>query len=610
MKQLKLSILILTIISCNYIAAQNFTAQASKTKVAVGETFQITYTLNTSGGGFKAPNLSDFDIYGGPNQSSNMVFSNGNFSQTISFSYILAPKKEGKLTIGPASINTSSGTVKSNTLTIEAVKGNTQSNQGNAQNNNQNVTPPSSHDLGDNLYIKTIINKSKAYLGEEITVTFKIYTRVDVVQLNVSQMPSCDGFFMQDGKVNEQTTENIDGINYLTAELKKTFLIPLKTGKITIDPIEAECVIRQESKKKSRNIFDQIWGTYENVAVKVKSKPVTVEIMPLPESGKPENFSGAVGSYSMKAELNNNKVKANESINLTIDISGEGNIKLVDPLKISFPDDFEVYDPKITEKIIAGSGGISGSKKFEYLLIPRYPGKYSIENIGFNYFDPEKKQYITIPSPDLIIDVEKGDESSSQNASVYNPKNKEDVKILGTDIRHIKTGNLDLQPQNNYFFGTPAFYLSLSSPLLAFLLFIIVRKKHIENNKDVVLVKSRKANKMALKKLHVAEKHMKANQKDLFYIEISKALYGYLSDKLNLPTSDLTKDNITHLLNKKSVTQNTINHLLDTLNSCEYARYAPNAVSSDLNTIYNNTLELITGIEHEIAINHRHKNLE
>jgi len=602
MKFFRYVLTFLFLLSIQLLQAQTFVAQTSKTKVATGETFQISFTLNTNGSGFKAPSLNDFEVYSGPNQASNMTYSNGAMSQTLSLSYILAPKKEGKFTIGPAAINTQTGIIRSNSLTIEVYKGsnsNNQNSQNNNQNNTQNVTPPTTQDVGDNLFIKTSINKSKVYLGEEITVTFKLFTRIDVVQLNVTKMPSCDGFFMQEGKVNNQTTENIDGVNYLVAELKKSFMIPLKTGEITIDPLEVECVVRQQSKKKARDIFEQFWGSYENIAVKIKSKPTTIDVIALPEKGKPENFSGAVGNYSMKAQLTKDKIKANESINLIIDISGKGNIKLIDPFKINFPEDFEVYDPKTTEKIVAGTTGITGSKKFDYLFIPRYQGDYSIDNIGFNYFDPEKKEYIVIPSPTFSIHVDKG-EGNAANASVYDPKNKEDVKVLGTDIRYIKTNDLELKQKNEFFFGTIKFYSGLATPFVAFIAFILIRKKKIEEDQDAVSVKSRKANKMAKKRLVIAEKHIKTNDKDNFYIEISKALYGYLSDKLNLPTADLAQENIAQILKEKAVTDTTISQLLETINTCEYAKYAPSAVSGDLNAIYSKTVELITAIDHEL----------
>jgi len=599
MKYLKyISLLVFCCLHYSLAKAQTFTAHASKTKVAVGEIFQISYTLNTNGAGFKAPSLSDFDIYEGPNPYHRQDFdlNTGTLKQTVSYSYILAPKKEGKFTIAPAQINTANGAVKSNSLVIVVTKTTPKSNSNNSL---QNSSPATTSDTEDNLFIKAHLSKTKAYLGEELVLSFKIYTRVDVLQLNVTEMPSCDGFYMQEGKVDGQTNETIDGVTYLVADVKKSFIIPLKSGKITIEPIELECVISKPSNKKAKSFIEQFFGAYENIPVKIKSNPVTVEVLPLPEEGKPENFSGAVGSYSMKAQINKESIKANESINLTIDISGEGNIKLVDPLAIDFPEGFETYDPKTNEKIIVGNRGVSGSKSFDYLFIPRYKGDYKIENIAFNYFDPDKKEYITIPSPTFNIHVDKGDDNAT-NQNVFIPGSKEDVKILGTDIRHIKTGDLNIKDKNDFFFGSILFYSGLAAPLLAFITFLLIRKKQIEESKDIIALKSKKANKVALKRLKAAEEFMKVNDKDAFYIELSKALFGYLSDKLNLPTVDLSQENISQLLKNKQISDNTISRVLDTINNCEYAKYAPGSVSGDLNAIYNQTVELITNIENEI----------
>lgn len=586
--------------------AQKLTAQASRSKVAVGETFQISFTLNTNGSNFKAPALNDFEVYSGPNQSSSMSFINGAVSQSITLSYIVAAKKEGKFTIGAASVTASGGTIQSAPFVVEVVKGNANSgsqSQGNTNAAAQTPSAPASENVGDNLFVKTTVSKTKAYMGEQITVTHKVYTRYQLRGFQDIKFPDYTGFWSQDAPGNQQiqvTTENMDGVTYQVGELKRTYLFAQRSGKLEIEPMNIECVVRKQSNKRPRDIFEQFFGGgYEDATYSVKSKPVAIEIVPLPEANKPADFTGAVGSYSFKAQLSKDKVKANDAINLTIALTGKGNIKLVDPLKINFPEDFEAYDPKTKENITSNSGGVSGSKTFDYLLIPRHEGEYKIEPISFSYFDPEKKQYVTLPSPEFNIHVDKGDGTDAA-ASVFNPRSKEDVKILGNDIKYIKTNNIVLKPKEGYFFGSGLFYLSLISPLLLFVAFVIVRRKNIEENKDVVAVKSRKATKMAKKRLVLAEKYLQANNKELFYVEIFKALYGYTSDKLNIPVADLSKDNIKEKLQSKNVSEATTQQLLAILDSCEYARYAPSAVSGDLNSIYNTTVELITKVENEI----------
>ena len=601
-------ILLLFVAIANTAVAQKFTSSASKTKVAVGETFQLTYSLNANGSNFKMPALNEFDVYSGPNQSTSMSFVNGAMSQSISLSYILSAKKEGKITIQPGSVSVNGATVQSNSLVIEVVKGSpTTQNQQNPNNPNQqqqNPTAPSSEDVGNNLFVKTTVNKTKVYQGEQITITHKVYTRYQLRGFQDIKFPDYTGFWSQDVPSNNQqiqlANENVDGVVYSVAELKRTYLFPQRSGKLTIEPMKVEVVVRKQSNRQPRDIFDQFFGGgYVDANYSVKSKPITIDVIPLPEANKPAGFAGAVGDFSFKAEVNKDKVKANDAINLTVTITGKGNIKLVDPLKVNFPEDFETYDAKTKENISATVNGVSGSKTFDYLAIPRHEGDYKISDINFSYFDPEKKQYITLPSPEFKIHVDKGKDGEG-GASVFNPRNKEDVKVLGNDIRYIKTNNIILRPKENYFFGSTLFYLGLISPFILFLAFIIIRRKRIEQNKDVVAVKSRKATKMAKKQLLLAEKHLKSSNKESFYVEIFKALYGYVGNKLNIPTANLNKETITDSLRIKAVTEATIQQLMSTLDNCEFAHYAPTAVSGDLKSIYDNTVELITKIENEI----------
>ncbi len=597
-------ILVFIVSLTNAASAQKLTAQASKTKVVVGEQFQLSFSLNSSGSNFKAPPLNDFDVYSGPNQSTSMSYVNGSMSQSITLSYVVAAKKEGKINIGPASVNVNGAIIQSNAFTIEVAKGaaNAQ-NQGSANQAVQNPSAPTTENLSDNLFVKTIVSKTKAFLGEQITVTHKVYTRYQLRGFQDIKFPDYTGFWAQDVPNNPQiqvVNENIDGVSYQVGELKRTYLFAQRSGKLEIEPMNIECVVRKQSNRSPRDIFEQFFGGgFEDATYSVKSKAVAIEILPLPEANKPADFSGAVGNYSFKAQISKDKIKANDAINLTITLTGKGNIKLVDPLKINFPEDFETYDPKTKENITSGANGVSGSKIFDYLIIPRHEGDYKIDPIHFSYFDPEKKQYITLSSPEFNILVGKGKESE-EPTNVFNPRSKEDVKVLGKDIRYIKTNNIHLEPKGNYFFGSPLFYLGLISPFFAFIGFVFLRRKNTEQNKDAIAVKSRKATKMAKKRLSLAEQYLKSNNKEQFYMEIFKSLYGYISDKLNILAADLSKEHISNTLKAKNVNEATIQQLIETLDNCEYARYAPSAVSGDLNSIYTKTVELITKIEHEI----------
>jgi len=598
-----LFILLFFIYLANVSLAQKLTAQASKNKVAVGESFQISFSLNTSGSNFKAPALNEFDVYSGPSQSTSMSFVNGAMSQSISLSYIIAAKKEGKINIGPASINMNGTIIQSNSMTIEAFKAGSSNaqHQGNNNHSNQNSGAAAAENISENIFVKTIISKTKAYLGEQITVTHKIYTLYQLRGFKDIKFPDYTGFWAQDIASNAQiqvVNENVNGVNYQVGELKHTYLFAQRSGKIEIEPMKIECVVRKQSNKKSNDIFEQFFGGgFEDATFAVKSKAVTIEILPLPELNKPAGFSGAVGNYTFKTQLSKDNIKTNDAINLIVTLTGRGNIKLVEPSKMDFPEDFETYDPKIKENVVAGPNGVSGSKTFDYLIIPRHEGDYKINPLNFSYFDTEKKQYVILPSPEFNIHVIKGPEDNNPAASSLNFRSKEDIKVLGNDIRYIKTTDIQLQPKGDYFFGSKLFYLGMVLPFFAFFGFLIVQRKNAELNKNAVAMKSRKATKMAKKRLILAEQYLKSNNKEKFYVEIFNALYGYVGDKLNILIADLNKEHISEKLIARSVDSETIQQLLTTLDNCEYARYSPSAVSSDINDIYNNAVQLITKIE-------------
>jgi hypothetical protein len=592
----KLIIYFLLIISAtNHLLAQKLTIQTSSTNVAVGEPFQVTFSMNGAGSEMKVAHLNEFDIFQGPYNSSSMSVVNGVVSQSYSLTYVLGAKKEGKISLGPATITVNGNTIQSNTVVINVSKAS--ANSGGGQSN----APGAAKADGDNIFMSATANKTKVYVGEELTLNFRLYFRIDVVNYHVSKMPAMDGCFVQDEQINPSATrqEIIDGKQYMVADIKKTYVIPQRSGKITIDPMEGDFLIRQQSTRRPQNLFDQIMGGgYEEAKIKLRSKPITIEVIPLPEEKKPEGFAGAVGNFSFKASLSKEKVKANEAINLTVTLSGKGNLKLIDPVKVNFPEDFETYDPKVTQNLTT-TNGLGGSKTFDYLIIPRHEGEYKIDNLNFSYFDPVKKEYVVLPSPEFNIHVDKGD-PGDVNASVYTPRSKEDIKVLGDDIRYINTKTPEFTPAEDYFFNSAGFWTGILLPILGFITFYFVRKKNIEMNSDAIAVKGRKATKMARKRLTIAEQNLKGANKEQFYIEISQALYGYASDKLNISVANLTKENISNALKQKGAKDQTIEHLIETINTCEYARYAPNAVSGDLQTIYNNTVELITTLENEI----------
>jgi hypothetical protein len=597
-----LLIFLLFISSWTIAQTPTFVAQVSKNKVVVGEVFQIAFTLNGSGSNLTYPNLNDFDIYSGPNQSQSMSMVNGNISQSITLSIFIAAKKEGKFTIGPATVVSGGQKLETKPVIIEVSKANAQQNPSaqSGQSQKQEKNQYASEVSGDDLFVRTYLSKTKCFLGEQITLTQKVYSRVDLRGFQNVKFPPYNGFWSQQENTNQQINlrqENVNGVMYYVADYCTVYLFPQRTGAITIDPVELDCIVRRQTKRQPRNIFEQFFGAggYEDVAIKVKSKPVKVDVQDLPTENKPLEFSGAVGDFGYKAELDKYQVKANEAINLKITISGKGNIKLLEPLKLNLPESFEAYDPKINENIKT-NGGVSGSVTYNYLIIPREKGEYTLNNLNFNYFNPDKKQYVSLPSPDIKLTVLEGDPGSAQ---IISP-NKKDVKEGENDIRYIKTGDLGLKKVDEEFFSSITHYLLLIFPTLLFFAALFLVRQHIKANSNMTAVKERKAAKLAKKQLAIAEKHMISNNKDLFFTEVLNALNNYIGDKFTLSIVDLSKEKISEMLLSRNVFDATTKNVIETLNTCEYAKYAPSAVTGDLKKVYQDTIELISQIEEQI----------
>jgi hypothetical protein len=341
-------------------------------------------------------------------------------------------------------------------------------------------------------------------------------------------------------------------------------------------------------------------SSYKDVPYTIRSNAISIEVVPLPESGKPADFPGAVGNFSVNAVIDKDNVKTNDGINLRITISGKGNLKLIDAPKINFPDEFETYDPKTSENISVGDNGVTGSKTFEYLLIPRREGIYKIKPIDFNYFDPDKRSYVSLPSKEFTITVEKGTGNGSSTPIVSSVA-KEDVKLVGNDIRYIKTGVTDLKKKDEYFFGSPLFIAGYTISPLLFLAFMFLRREHIRRNSDLTLVKKRTASKMAKKQLAQAEKSMQGDDKATFFVNVLSALYSYAGNKMNIPGAEMSKEKVITSFRDKKVSEDSILEFTKLIDECEFARYAPGLQSGNLQDVYDRAANSITKIENEIA---------
>ena len=601
-------------------------AVISQSEVSVGEQFKIAFEANVDGKKFTAPNFDGFTVVGGPfnSTSSSVQIVNGSMSRTVknTYSYVLRAEREGEFTIGSASMVVDGETVKSQPFNIKVVAGSASPNSSggvSSQSGQQTggQTQQSSNDpsvSGQDLFLKVIPSKRSAYVGEPVVLTYKLYTRVPVSQLSVSKMPSYGGFWMKEANENanngqlRQSSEVINGIEYTTAEVQKVVLIPQKAGKLTIEPMSIECIaqiITQRNSQRSNDPFDVFFNdpfftrSYTNVQKKIETPTLTFEAKSLPENGKPASFAGAVGNYNFSASLDMNEVNANEAVTLTVTVSGSGNIELVNPPAPVFPPDFEVYDPKIVSSVEASTQGMSGTKKAEYLIIPRRAGDFNIAPLEFSYFNPAKGQYVTLSSSPMNIKVAKGTGGDYNEGGVY-ANNQEGIKYLGSDIRHIKTGASKLQPMNSYFFGSMAYFIILAALLLVFLLVLVLVKKRRQFRQDVVLVRNRQATKVAKGRLKNAYKFLKDQDQNHFYEEMSQALWGYISDKLGIERSVLSMDTVKVAMMDKGIDEDLSNQFVDTLNTCEFARFAPGDAASKMEGLYEKGLEMIMKVEKAI----------
>jgi hypothetical protein len=392
--------------------------------------------------------------------------------------------------------------------------------------------------------------------------------------------------------------ENYNGHNYGTVVLYQTLLYPQRAGTIQIGNAVFESVIRVQNQTSIHSIFDDFFDSYTNVTKNLVAPGLKITVKPLPED-KPMVFGGAVGNFTMSSSISAQEVKENEAVTLKINIAGSGNMKLIKTPEVKFPSDFEIYDPKVTNNFKTSASGVSGTKTIEYLFIPRHSGNFEIPPVEFSYFDLRDKTYKMLRTPSYSLKVLKG--SGNQNTTVvsnYNPK--EDIRQINKDIRYIYTGNIRLIKTSTPIFGSTLAWLLFIIPLLvAAGLFFFFRKK-VKENADIALVRNKKANKMAQKRLKLAQKLLKEGNKDAFYDEILKATWNYLSNKLSIPVASLTRETVLEELSVRGVPDELTNQLMKILNDCEFARYAPKSGQQEMGNMYEETMQVISGLEEAI----------
>ena len=605
----KIIFLLFTILAAWQVKAADkvsFVAEAADVVVS-GDQVRLVFTVNSQDiKDFRAPSIKGFDVLMGPSRSqqSSIQIINGKRTSNSStaFTYILLAGSPGTYTIPAASVEVNGEKVFSNAISIKVLpqdqnSGNSGNNGGGSASSSRSQAAGSRISAND-LFITATASKTTVHEQEAILLTYKVYTVVNLRQL-YGKMPDLKGFHTQEVELPQQKTftlEHYKGRNYNTTVWSQYVLFPQQTGKLEIPSITFDGVVAQQT--VSDDPFDAFFngGGYVEVKKKITTPKVVINVQPLP--AKPAGFSGAVGEFKLASSINATDVKTNDAVTIKLTLNGTGNMKLIGTPEVKFPQDFEIYDPKVTDDYKLTNSGLTGTKTFEYLAIPRHAGNFTIPAVEFTYFDLKSNSYKTLKTEAYNLKVAKGQGNADQVISDFT--NKESVKMLGKDIRFIKLGDSSLRPKGDFFFGTVGYYLCYLIPLLLFVVFAVIYRQKALENANVAKVKTKKANKVATRRMKLAGKLLAENKKNEFYDEVLKALWGYISDKLSIPVSQLSKDNIEAELTNYGVQEALIAEFIGVLNECEYARYAPGNENEAMDKVYSASVEVISKMENSI----------
>lgn len=590
---------------CSYADDKvTFTASAAPDVVAVGDQLRLSYTVNTQKvKDFRVPSIKGFDVLMGPSRSYSRQNFNGNVTENLTYTYILLAKAEGEYTIPGATLSVGKDQYLSNSVKIKVLPADQSSNaQGASGQGGRSSSSSSGTSISNNdLFITATLSKTNVYEQEAILLTYKIYTVVDLRGFDNVKLPDFKGFHSQEVELPNDRRwglEHYKGRNYHSTIYRQFVLFPQQSGKLTIDAARFDASVeKMEEVVDPFEAFFNGGGGSIQINKTLMTPKLTVDVKSLP-AGKPTDFSGGVGEFTISSSINSTDVKTNDAITIKLVISGTGNLKLVSDPEVKFPEDFEVYDPKVDNKFRLINTGLSGNKVIEYLAIPRNAGTYKIPPIKFSYFDIKSRSYKTLTTEEYVVQVAKGAGNATQ--TIANFTNKEDLKVLNEDIRFIKQNDVKLMPKGEYFYGSTAYWLFYLIPGILFITCFVLYRKQIAANANVARVRTKKANKVAVKRMKQAEKLLAANKKDEFYDEVLKALWGYISDKLNIPVSRLSKDNIEEELLKYGVSDDLIKEFLNALNSCEFARFAPGDANQAMDKVYTESFEVISKMENSI----------
>ncbi len=598
-----LLLFILLFLSVGYTNAQDVTFRASAPSAVVkGENFRLVYTLqNGQGESIQAPSsINGFEILYGPaistSHSTQIINGKATSSSSESYIYTLSATAEGTFNIPVATIKVNGKTYTSNSLTVKVLPPdkNAQSQQGQPGARAAEATSTAGNIKPNDAFIRAIVSKTRVREQEAFIVTFRFYTTLEVRDIGKIEFPEFEGFMVEDQDLpgsRQLKMEHYNGRNYYSVDLKRTLLFPQRSGKITIPSGKIEMVFSVRSGKTVDTFFGPQY-VMTDVKKTMTTSPLAINVSELP-AGKPSNFSNGVGTFSMKESISATSIKANDAITLTLNISGTGNMKLIKNPELVLPKDFDTFDPKITNNLKFTDNGLTGSRTIEYLFIPRYQGTYKIPPLEFSYFDIKSNSYKTLSTPEYTLNVAKDPNAGSNTATSFT---QTDVKVE-QDIRHIKTGKPHLVKTDNFIIGSWTYSLWYILPSLVFIVFFFLYRKQIKENADVIRTKTKHANKVAIKRLKQAQKHLTANEKEKFYEEILRATWGYLSDKLVIPVANLNRDNIEAELTKYGASESLVNKFMHILDTGEFARYAPAESDTAMEDLYQDTVDAIGEME-------------
>lgn len=602
-KKMFLTSLLLLVSAVGFSQKVTFESSAPAV-VEAGEVFRVEFSLNANPDDFTPPNISGFDVLAGPTTSKGQSISivNGNVTQNTSFTYtyVLQASSPGRHSVSAAQVVVEGKSYSSQPLAIEVV-GEASEQSDAASSGRQQSAGKNTKIASDDVLVRVLVNRNTVFKGQPIKVTFKLYSRVPLSRIEGIKLPAFNGFWTQELNVDNYPVqrETLNSKVYDTRVIKEYLIFPQQAGVLQVEQFDMTVVAQIVTQARRQSLIDDFFSggaSVQEVPKKLSSAPVKITVKELP-SGAPTSFNGAVGNFTMTSQIPSSTIAANSSANYLVKISGSGNLPLVQSPKLTLPTSFEQYNIKTTESLSNNGGTISGSRQFEYPFIARAEGTYDIEPIEFTYFNADLSKYITLSTKSLQLTVLPDSTGGrATGGGMVSGLTKEDIKILGQDIRFIKIGAARFTHIDSVFMWSLQYFIILALIIIVFVLALIYLQKRIKEMKNSVLVRGKRANKVALQRLKAAEGYMKSDDSRHFYEEMLRALWGYMSDKLNIPVANLTKENMREELHKRDITVEQSSRFIELISMCEYAQYSPDAMGQ-MPDIYGSAVQNISKFE-------------